>query len=191
VAAGADGPPVTVLGGPPPAAPRPAPRWPLGVAVAVVAVMAGLALRSPAPPPPPPPEVDAVLRVVGDRISQTRTGTLVVPVEVVNRGPALRLGRPRAYVDPVRGEATTTGATRVPAGGRARFVVVATPDCALLQPGSLVRPSAAVSVVARAGDRQAELRLDLDDDPDVRAAVVAACREPLRPDGGGPVTPGG
>jgi hypothetical protein len=177
------GPPVTVSGGPPSAAPRPAPRWPLGLAVAVALLAAGLALRSPAPPPPPPPEVDAVLRVVGDRISQTRTGTLVVPVEVVNTGPALRLDPPRPYVDPALGEATATGATRVPAGGRARFVVVAAPDCRLLQPGSVVQPSAAVSVTARAGERTAELRLDLDEDPDVRAAVAAACRLPLGGDG--------
>jgi hypothetical protein len=185
-AAGPPRPEVLVSGGPAPGAAPPGAepadgRWLLGVVLALFAVAASVVLLRAAPPPvpgPPPDEVVAELRVVGQRISSTRTGTLVVPVEVVNRGAALVLDPPVVRAEPVLATPSATGATRVRAGARARFVVIAAPDCRLLQPGSLLTPVATVEVTARTAERSRDLVLDLAADPDVRAAVASVCRPP-------------
>jgi hypothetical protein len=147
----------------------------VGVLLAAVASLAVLQHEPPAPPPPAEP-VEASLRVVGDRISNTRGGVLVVPVEIDNRGPAVRVEQVVVGAEPVRDTPASNGATRVAAGDRARFVAIVEPDCRLLQPGSMVGFVATASVTLRAGDERAAPMVDLGGDPSVVARVTAMCR---------------
>jgi hypothetical protein len=177
---------VTVPGGPADAPVADGPRAPrsggAALALAVLAIVAvGVALADREPPPPPPPPLDADLRLVEGGIGNSQSGVLVVPVEVVNRGPAVEVARTVVRAEPVQQESTSGGVARVDAGGTGRIVAVIQPHCAVVAPRpGIAFPFAATLVVTLRGPQQqeADLRLDLGQEPAVAARVASLCRPP-------------
>ena len=171
-----DGPPVTVTGGPAvtPAPPRPSrptgPLLALGAAV-VVAALVVAELLSPAAPPREP--VRAEMALEPRAIQLSRSGVLVLPVDVVNAGPAVQVVDRVVAATPVGQASLTTGRTRIDAGGTGRVVALIQPDCAALPAEAL---TARLTVRLRTADRaERTLTLDLGREPAVAQYVRSAC----------------
>ena len=169
------GPPVTVEGVPASTAPEPAPRstGPLLLAggVVVVALLAVAEVLSPAAPRPVP--VEATLALEPRDVAASRSGVLVLPVEVENAGPAVRVLDAQVEASPIGQESATTGRTRIAAGGSGRVVALVQPDCAALG-------TAPMEVVLRLRLRTADhaeraYAVDLGEHPAVRQQVAGVC----------------
>ena len=129
----------------------------------------------PAPPPPAPASLDAELLLLGERLSITQSGILVLPVELRNRGGALQVRRAEAYGSPVRDDPAVQAPKQVAAGERRRFVALVAPDCALLDGGSSELFEASLLVRIGAGSVSRDLVLDLADSTLVRERVAGLC----------------
>lgn len=129
----------------------------------------------PPPPPPPAPVVDADLLLLGDRLTSSQTGVLVLPVELQNRGAALQVSRVMPYGFPLRADPQVQAPQDVPAGERRRFVMLIAPDCGLLDAGSNELFEASLLVRVTAGPTAHDLLLDLSADRLVRERVMALC----------------
>jgi hypothetical protein len=141
-----------------------------------------VALVQAVPPPPPPPPLEASLAVVDERVSSTRGGVLVVPVEVDNPGPAVQVRDVVVPAGPVRATPLSTGATAVATGDQARFVVILEPDCRLLGVGSPIVFVAAASVTLRAADgRELLAFVDVGRSPEVAQRVARTCADAMAP----------
>ena len=169
------GPPVTVEGGPATSAPEPPsrPTGPLLLAggVVAVAVLVLAEVLSPAAPRPDP--VQASLELAPRDVAASRSGVLVLPVEVDNRGPAVRVLDAEVEASPVGQASATSGRTRVEAGGSGRVNALVQPDCAELG-------TAPMQVVLRLRLRTADgveqpYELDLGEHPAVRQQVAGVC----------------
>lgn len=166
----------------PPAATVPEPATPRGrrpTALLLLPLVAlGLALatgRTPAAPPPAPAPFDAELLLLGDRLSITQSGILVLPVELRNRGGALQVRRAEAYGSPVRDDPAVQAPEEVAAGERRRFVALVAPDCALLDGGQGELFEASLLVRLASGSVSRDLVLDLADSELVRERVAGLC----------------
>jgi len=131
--------------------------------------------RSPPPPPPPAPAtVDAELLLLGERLSMTQSGILVLPVELRNRGGALTVQRAEPYGFPLRADPSVLAPPDVAAGERRRFVMLVAPECRLLGGGAeLFEASLLLRVVAGTSSRN--IVLDLTDNGLVRERVAGLC----------------
>lgn len=136
-----------------------------------------LALIRPAQEPlPPVPAAPPVLVLLPDQLSITQGGVLVVPVELRNPGPALRVQSAAAYAQPVVQDPRVQAPESVRAGAQRRFVVLVAPDCRLLQPMSPLGFSASVLVVVDRGSERVALDVDLTSAAAIRDAVAGLCR---------------
>lgn len=177
-------PVVTVTGGPATATVDPPSATPgpglLAVVAAVALVVAALVVSRPAPPDPPP-AVDVELRVGDDAAAAPGSGggVLVLPVDVVVRGAAVRLAGSVLWAEPVRQETVLSGRSRFEAGSTGRVRVLVQPDCSLLAPsqGHRLVLTADLELLGPDGERVREV-LDLGGDPSVRARVAALCDSP-------------
>lgn len=174
-------PPVTLIGGSPTRTPAGVAAGGSGGGVLMVVVLAlgaaTLAVVGQDQPPPPPAPLDAQLRLVGDGLTNSQSGVLVVPVELVNRGPAVVVERTALYAEPVRQQPASNGETRVEEGDVGRFAVFVQPDCAMLVPRRWMRVAATVVVTLRGPERQQlDVRLDLGQEPALIDRVAALCR---------------
>ncbi len=148
----------------------------LPVVGALVAVAVAVAVLQGSPPAEPPEPVQASLRVVDERVSGTRLGVLVVPVEIDNRGPAVTVEDVVVGAEPVRASPSAGGATRVAAGDTARFVVIVEPHCLVLGPGSPISFVATAAAVLRGADGQhATASVDVGRAPAVVERVGRLC----------------
>ena len=105
---------------PVPAARRPGCRPPVALALLPLLALA-LALTGGQPPPAvPAPVVDADLLLLGERLSSSQTGIIVLPVELQNRGGALQVSRVLPYGFPLRADPQVQAPQDVAAGERRR-----------------------------------------------------------------------
>lgn len=173
------GPLVTVTGEPaPPPTAAPVLRHPAAVAgvLGALVLLGAVAVGGPEPPPPPPP-LAADLLLVENGIVSSASGVLVVPVQVHNRGPEVRLTSAVPWASPVRQEPATGGRRHLDAGGTGRIVAMLQPDCAMLDPVHGLGFQATLTVDLHGGQRQSrELQLELGRSPAVVARVAAVCR---------------
>jgi hypothetical protein len=179
-------PPVTVTGAPsaspapvdPPA--RGGGPGPAALVLGALALVAAAVLVGRPPPPPPPPPLDAELRLLGDDLANSQSGVLVLPVEVVNRGPAVAVTDRVVWAEPVRQEPASEGRRRIESGATGRVVVLVQPDCALLAPGQGFS-FAATLVLSLRDDvgQQVDASLDLGREPAVVERVAGLCRAPV------------
>lgn len=161
---------------PVPAMPRPGRRPPVAlVLLPLLAVVLALTTGGQPPPPVPAPVVDAELLLLGERLSSSQTGILVLPVELQNRGGALQVQRVQPYGFPLRADPEVQAPQDVPAGERRRFVLLIAPDCGLLDAGSNELFEASLLVRVTAGSTARNLLLDLSADRLVRERVMALC----------------
>ncbi|HVM27356.1 MAG TPA: hypothetical protein VM433_06755, partial [Mycobacteriales bacterium] len=105
---------------------------------------------APGPPPPPPEPVAAALALQPERISVSASGFFVLPVDVVNRGPAVDVVAVRVRAEPVLELPGSSGSTRVGAADRSGVVAIVRPDCDRLQGGEPF--TADVRVLLRTAD---------------------------------------
>lgn len=159
-------------------------------AVAVLALLAGAAVvlgvsAAPDPPPPPTP-VDAALTLVAGELSNSQAGVLVLPVDLVNRGPAIQVVESTVWAEPTRSDPAVSGTSGIGPGETGRLVVLLQPDCRLLGPASstVVAATLDVQLAADTGST-AEVRLDLGGQPALVRRVADLCRLPA--DGSAPV----
>lgn len=166
------------------ALPGRSPALALLAVLAAGAVVLGVA-AAPDPPEPPAP-VDAELALVAGELSNSQSGVLVLPVDIVNRGPAVDVAESTVWAEPTRSTPAVSGTSRVEAGGTGRLVVLLQPDCRLLGPTSstVVAATLDVRVVADTGS-DAGLVLDLGGQPALVERVADLCRRPA--DGSTPV----
>ena len=142
----------------------------------LLAVVLALTTGRAAPPPPPAPAAfDAELLLLGERLSITQSGILVLPVELRNRGGALQVRRAEAYGSPVRDDPAVQAPAQVAAGERRRFVALVAPDCALLNGGASDLFEASLLVRVGAGSVSRDLVLDLAGNALVRERVAGLC----------------
>ena len=162
-----------------PAAARAPRRTPPALLLGLVGVLVVIVVTSrPAAPEPPPaePPLAAVLQVAGE-VSTSQSGVLVVPVDVVNDGPDLRIVRSQVWAEPVRSDPATGGVTRVAAGRTGRVVALVEPDCRLLGPQSPLRFVASLGVRMAVGDgRERDVYVDLGAQPFLAQHVTTLCR---------------
>jgi hypothetical protein len=177
-------PPVTVTGGPATGSDRaeaPGSRSGLVVALLAAALVVAVAVLSRAQPSPAPgpPALDVVLRLADRPIVGSQSGVLLLPVDVVVRGPQVRIDRSLLYAEPVRQETVLTGRTRFDADSTGRLVVLVQPDCRLLAPAQGYRLLATVELELVGPEQQrASAVLDLGAEPAVARRVEALCRPP-------------
>ncbi len=155
---------------------RPGPRPPVAlVLLPLLALALALTAGGQAPPPVPLPVVDADLLLLGERLSSSQTGILVLPVELQNRGAALEVSRVLPYGFPLRADPQVQAPQDVAAGERRRFVMLIAPDCGLLDAGSDELFEASLLVRVTAGPTARDLLLDLSADRLVRERVMGLC----------------
>lgn len=176
-------PPVTVTGGPAVREPAEAAPGGSGGGVLLLGVLAlgaaTLAVVAHEPPPARAAPLQAQLRLVDDALSNSQSGVLVLPVELVNRGPAVVVERTQLYAEPVRQEPASNGETRVEQGGVGRIAVLVQPHCAMLVPRQWMQVAATVVVSLRGPEhQQLDVRLDLGREPAVVQRVASLCRAP-------------
>jgi len=156
----------------------PSPRRRPAALLLLLLVALGLALttgRTPAAPPPVAATFDAELLLLGERLSITQSGILVLPVELRNRGGALQVRRAEAYGSPVRDDPAVQAPQEVAAGERRRFVALIAPDCTLLDGGQSALFEASLLVRLASGSVSRDLVLDLADSELVRERVAGLC----------------
>ncbi|MCY7365331.1 MAG: hypothetical protein LH469_08515 [Frankiaceae bacterium] len=161
-----------------PEPPAPSPRRRPAALLLLPLVALGLALttgRTPAAPPPAAASFDAELLLLGERLSITQSGILVLPVELRNRGGALQVRRAEAYGSPVRDDPAVQAPQEVAAGERRRFVALIAPDCTLLDGGQSALFEASLLVRLASGSVSRDLVLDLADSELVRERVAGLC----------------
>ncbi len=146
------------------------------VLVAAVLLLGAAVVGSRPTAAPVPPPIDVALRLVDDGLLNSQSGVLVLPVEVVNRGGAVRVASSVLWAEPVRQEPASSGRRRIAAQDTGRVVVLLQPDCALLNPGQDI-VFAATLVVELSDDagQQQQARLALGAEPAVAARVAALC----------------
>jgi hypothetical protein len=127
-----------------------------------------------APDPPPPVEAQLVLRP--ESLSVTQGGVLVVPLELRNAGPELRVRAANAYAEPVTTDPVVQAPEVVRAGAQRGFVVLLVPHCRLLTPGSPLRFRATVVLRVAVGSSMQDLSVDVAAVPSVRETVAGLCR---------------
>ncbi len=156
----------------------PAPRRRSAALLLLPLAALGLALatgRTPAVTPPAAASFDAELLLLGERMSITQSGILVLPVELRNRGGALQVRRAEAYGSPVRDDPAVQAPQEVAAGERRRFVALIAPDCTLLDGGQSALFEASLLVRLASGSVSRDLVLDLADSELVRERVAGLC----------------
>lgn len=124
---------------------------------------------------PVPAAIDAELLLLDERLSSSQTGILVLPVELQNRGGALKVQRAEPYGFPLRAEPSVQVPQDVGAGERRRFVVVVAPECELLDGGSGELFVASLLVHVVSGPESRNLVLDLSASELVRERVASLC----------------
>lgn len=177
-------PAVTITGGPagggadvvdgePPVSSRG--PWLLGLAAGTV-LLGGLVLGGGGASPPAAEPLDVTLRLLDAELSNSQSGVIVLPVEVVVRGPGFTVERAVAWAEPVRQAAATTGQTRFRADSTGRVLVLVQPDCRLLSPAQDTAVAATLQLeLTGAGDQRATAVLDLGAEPALAARVSAVC----------------
>jgi hypothetical protein len=177
-------PPVTVTGGP---ASTSTPLEPAGsrsglvLALLATALLVAVAVvsRPHTSPPPAPPPPDVALRLADRPIVGSQSGVLLLPVDVVVRGPGVRIDRSLLWAEPVRQEAVLTGRTRFDADSTGRLLVLVQPDCRLMSPwhGYRLRVTVELELVGPEQQRATAV-LDLGAEPPVARRAEALCRPP-------------
>jgi hypothetical protein len=124
----------------------------------------------------PTASVDAQLVLRPDSLSVTQGGVLVVPLELRNAGPELRVRSANAYAEPVTTDPVVQAPQAVRAGAQRGFVVLLQPHCRLLTPGSPLRFRATVVLRVAVGSSMRELTVDVAAVPSVRETVAGLCR---------------
>jgi len=172
-------PVVTVHGDPPPPPPRATPSYSRAVlpalAVAALAVVVAAAITQ---RPPPPPPVDARLVLSADAVEVSRTGVLVVPVVLHDRGPGHRVVSTRVYADPSREDPVVSPPSEVAPGEQRRFALLLAPDCSKLGYRLGIGFRASLLVQVANGDASQQLLLDVGSEPAVVTQVRALCELP-------------
>jgi len=131
--------------------------------------------RTPPAPAPAPASFDAELLLLGERLSVTQSGILVLPVELRNRGGALQVRRAEAYGSPVRDDPAVQAPQELAAGERRRFVALLAPDCTLLDGGQSELFEASLLVRLASGSVSRDVVLDLAASEQVRERVAGLC----------------
>lgn len=157
----------------PAAAPR---RRGLLLALAVVGLLL-LVLTTPnRSSPAPTSTVDARLVLRAENLSVSQGGVLVIPLELHNAGPELRVRSANAYAEPVTTDPVVQAPELVRAGAERGFVVLLVPHCRLLAPGSPLRFRATVVLRVGVGSSMRDLTADVGAAVPVRESVAGLCR---------------
>ena len=176
-----DPPPVTVVGGPVGGAVRAEHPWTVAAALLLAALALALVTTPPDAALRTAPAVAGRLQLVEDRVSTSSGGVFVLPLELRAAGPQVAVDDVVVVAMPVRAEPASSGGTRVDAAGRARFVALVQPDCAMLGPDSPFTFAATAEVRLRvAGGGRSQVVVDLGAHPVVRARVAAVCGDGQR-----------
>ena len=178
-------PEVTLVGGTSPLPPSdvltsgddepPRRPWPLLLAVLVVVAVALLSTMRTDAAPERAGDLAAELLVVGDDVTVSQQGVLVVPLELRNSGAALEVARAQAFAEPVRLNAEVQAPPAVAAGETRRLVALLAPDCRLLRGQSGLAFRASVLVRVTSGSAGTDVVLDLGADPVVAERVAGLC----------------
>lgn len=178
-------PEVTLVGGTSPLPPSdvltsgddepPRRPWPLLLAVLVVVAVALLSTVRTDAAPERAGDLAAELLVVGDDVTVSQQGVLVVPLELRNSGAALEVARAQAFAEPVRLNAEVQAPPAVAAGETRRLVALLAPDCRLLRGQSGLAFRASVLVRVTSGSAGTDVVLDLGADPVVAERVAGLC----------------
>jgi hypothetical protein len=126
--------------------------------------------------PAPASTVDAELVLRAESLSVSQSGVLVVPLELRNAGPELRVRSASSYAEPVTTDPVVQAPETVRAGADRGFVVLLVPHCRLLAPGSPLRFRATVVLRVGVGSSMRDLTVDVGSAPAVRESVAGLCR---------------
>lgn len=149
--------------------------WPLLLAVLVVVAVALLSTVRTDAAPERAGDPAAELLVVGDDVTVSQQGVLVVPLELRNRGAALEVARAQAFAEPVRLNAEVQAPPALAAGETRRLIALLAPDCRMLRVQGGLAFRASVLVRVTSGSAGKDVVLDLAADPAVAQRVAGLC----------------